>query len=120
MDGVVDRVRDVVWIAATNNPDQIDAALLRGGRFTEKVEFEKPSAVDLARHLQQWLAKRKVQLEATLTAEAVAQMVGDQSIANAEAVVQAALNRAVARREVPVVVSETDMRQALRMVLNEV
>lgn len=119
MDGVGDRVRDVVWIAATNNPDQIDAALLRGGRFTEKVEFEKPSAVDLARHLQQWLAKRKVQLEPTLTAEAVAQMVGDQSIANAEAVVQAALNRAVARREVPVVVSETDMRQALRMVLNE-
>lgn len=120
MDGVGDRVRDVVWIAATNNPDQIDAALLRGGRFTEKVEFEKPSAADLGAYLQKWLERRKVQLDTALTPEAVAQMVGNQSIANAEAVVQAALNRAVARREVPVVVSETDMHQALRMVLNEV
>jgi transitional endoplasmic reticulum ATPase len=43
MDGAADRVRDLVWIAATNHLDQIDGAMLRGGRFAEKVVFELPS-----------------------------------------------------------------------------
>ncbi len=57
MDGVQDRVRDVVWIAATNNPDQIEPALLRGGRFTEKVVFDLPSSEALAAHVVKWLAR---------------------------------------------------------------
>jgi transitional endoplasmic reticulum ATPase len=44
MDGADDRIKDIVWIAATNHPDQIDPALLRSGRFTEKVVFSKPPA----------------------------------------------------------------------------
>lgn len=117
MDGVRDRVRDIVWISATNNPDLIDPALLRGGRFTEKVLFELPGTQRLLGHLRGWLDQRKVQLEAGLTPEDFAELIGDQSIANAEAVVQAALNRAVSRRTKPVVVARADIVQAARMVL---
>jgi len=117
MDGVNDRVKDVVWIAATNNPEQIDAALLRGGRFTEKVLFERPSAEALGAYLEKWFTSRKVQLEAGLTLAAVGKAVEGESIANAEAVAQAALNRAISRRATPVVVSQADLDQAVRTVL---
>jgi len=117
MDGVNDRVKDVVWVAATNNPEQIDAALLRGGRFTEKLLFENPSADGLAAYLDGWFASRKVALESELTSWVVADMIGSESIANAEALVQAALNRAISRRSTPVVVTRADVEQAMRMIL---
>ncbi len=117
MDGVNDRVKDVVWVAATNNPEQIDAALLRGGRFTEKVLFERPSAEALGLYLEGWFASRKVKLEAGLTLAAVGKAVEGESIANAEAVAQAALNRAISRRTTPVVLSQADLDQAVRTVL---
>ncbi|TWO71459.1 ATP-binding protein [Caenimonas sedimenti] len=117
MDGVGDRVADVVWIAATNNPEQIDPALLRGGRFTEKVRFDLPSAEDLARHLVAWFAKRSVQLEPGIGSGEVAAMLVDQSIANAEAVAQHALNRAIARREEKVIVRRDDITSALDSVI---
>lgn len=117
MDGVNDRVKDVVWVAATNNPEQIDPALLRGGRFTEKVLFEKPSADALAAYLVSWFSGRRVKLDTDLTGVMVAQMLDGESIANAEAVAQAALNRAISRRSSPVVVTKADVEQAVRMVL---
>lgn len=117
MDGVNDRIKDVVWVAATNNPDQIDAALLRGGRFTEKVLFEMPSAEGLATYLDGWFTTRKVTLESGLTSAVIADMVGSESIANAEALVQAALNRAISRRSAPVVVTRADVEQAIRTIL---
>lgn len=116
MDGVGDRVPDVVWIAATNHPEQIDAALLRGGRFTEKVEFELPTPSDIARYVKAWCDKRKVALEPGFTLDALAGALGTVSIANAEAIVQSALNRAIVRRQTPVVVSRDDVQQAVRLV----
>lgn len=117
MDGVGDRVRDVVWVAATNNPEQIDAALLRGGRFTEKVRFERPSAEGLGRYLEAWFIARKVKLDDGLTIASVGRLLDGESIANAEAVAQAALNRAISRRTTPVVVTQADVDQAVQMVL---
>jgi transitional endoplasmic reticulum ATPase len=119
MDGVGDRVRDVVWIAATNHPDTIDSALLRGGRFTEKVRFELPDEEAMAKFVDRWIAVRKVQLAPDLPPEHVVKMLGQQSIANAEAALQAAVNRAVARRTTPVVVGQADVAQAVRMVYSE-
>lgn len=119
MDGVGDRVRDVVWIAATNHPDQIDSALLRGGRFTEKVRFNKPSADTLAAFVAKWLCDRKVQLAGDLTAGGVATAIGNESIANVEAVLQAAVNRAVARKDNSMAISEADIRHAVDLVLSE-
>ncbi|MDB5858875.1 MAG: ATPase, central region [Ramlibacter sp.] len=117
MDGVGDRVRDVVWIAATNHPEQVDPALLRGGRFTEKVPFLLPSADALAAWVGRWLAERKVQLADDVAPAAFARVLQAQSIANAEAVLQAALNGAIARRQRTVAVGLADLQQAARTVL---
>lgn len=116
MDGVGDRVRDVVWIAATNHPDQIDPALLRGGRFAEKVVFELPSARDLAMFMGQWLARKKVALDDGLGLDQIAAIVGIASIADAEAILQASVNRAVARRQTPVTVRAEDVKRAVGLV----
>ncbi|MEJ8838101.1 ATP-binding protein [Ramlibacter sp. AN1133] len=116
MDGVGDRVRDVVWIAATNNPDQIDPALLRGGRFTEKVVFELPSAHDLSRYVEQWLERKKIALDAGIGLDRIAEVVGHSSIANAEAILQSAVNRAIARRQSPVMVRLEDFERASSLV----
>jgi transitional endoplasmic reticulum ATPase len=112
MDGVGDRVRDVVWIAATNHPEQIEPALLRGGRFSEKVMFEPPSAQDLARYMQEWLGRKKVALAADIGMDHITDLVGSDSIANAEAIMQSAVNLAVARRQSPVVVCLEDFERA--------
>ena len=117
MDGVKDRVKDVVWIAATNNPETIDPALLRGGRFTEKVVFEKPDQSGLGHYIANWLANRKVQLEAQLRVQDIVQFIGDESIANAEAIIQAGLNRAISRRSQTVVLTFADVQQGARAVL---
>jgi len=119
MDGVGDRVRDVVWIAATNHPEQIDSALLRGGRFTEKVRFIKPSVGTLAVFVADWLRDRNVQLAGDLHADAIASVIGNESIANVEAVLQAAVNRAVARKDAAMAISEADVKQAMDLVLTE-
>ena len=113
LDGVADRVRDVVWIAATNHPEQIDPALLRGGRFSEKVVFELPSAPELALYLRRWLERKGVALEEGLGVEQISVIVGESSIANAEAILQAAVNRAVARRETPMRVRMQDVERAV-------
>jgi transitional endoplasmic reticulum ATPase len=99
MDGVTDRVRDIVWIAATNHPEQIDSALLRGGRFTEKVEFVLPTGNQLESHINTWLTTRKIGLSAGLSVGDIAGRFGTESIANTEAVLQYALNRAIAHTE---------------------
>lgn len=112
MDGVGDRVRDVVWIAATNHPDQIDAALLRGGRFAEKVVFDLPSASDLAAYVTAWCKEKGITLESGLAADKVAAQLGESSIANAEAILQAAVNRAIARREPQLRVRSADVGEA--------
>ena len=119
MDGVNDRVKDVVWIAATNNPDTIDSALLRSGRFTEKVLFELPTPAQLDTHVAHWFKARQVNLADKLTAQDVAHIIGVQSIANAEGVMQAALNGAIARRAEPVVVGREDLRSAIESVLGQ-
>jgi transitional endoplasmic reticulum ATPase len=116
MDGVGDRVRDVVWIAATNHPDQIDPALLRGGRFSEKVVFQLPSTQDLARYMRGWLERKGVALDEGLGIEKITETVGESSIANAEAIMQAAVNRAVSRRQTPVRVRLDDVRRAVDVV----
>jgi transitional endoplasmic reticulum ATPase len=116
MDGVGDRVRDVVWVAATNHPDQIDPALLRGGRFAEKVVFELPSARDLASYMEAWLERKKVALDEGLGVEQIAELVGTTSIADAEAILQASVNRAVSRRQTPVTVRAEDVRRAVGLV----
>jgi transitional endoplasmic reticulum ATPase len=120
MDGVKDRVRDVVWIAATNNPQCIEPALLRGGRFTEKVAFSLPSELQRVIHTENWLEARNVYLEVGLTEQIITSLVGDESIANLEAVLQYAVNSAISKIEdnQGVVLTNTDVMRALKAVLS--
>lgn len=97
MDGAGDRIRDVLFVAATNNPDQIDGALLRGGRFTEKVKFEFPSNDQIATHIENWIDMRKLRLITGITAHSIAEKLKPRSIADVESVLQHAVNRAISR-----------------------
>lgn len=117
MDGASDRVHDVVWIAATNHPEQIDSALLRGGRFTEKLEFELPQASAISAHIEKWLKTRSIQLETSLSHGDIAHSLRDQSIANIEAVLQAAVNRAIGRKESTVSLQAIDIERAAKQVI---
>lgn len=121
MDGVNDRVRDVVWVAATNHPGQIDSALLRGGRFTEKVEFVRPNETQLSAHIARWLQTRRVQTIGNFTPLDLAQLMRDESVANVEAVLQYSVNRAIAklraRGMTEVSLTEEDLLKGKEMVL---
>jgi transitional endoplasmic reticulum ATPase len=119
MDGVGDRVPDVVWIAATNHLEQLDSAMLRGGRFSEKVEFELASREALVNHVMDWLHARLIQLEPSLQPVEIIDMFGEVSIANAEAVIQAAVNLAIARGVRPVIVTRQDVWNAIDLVMGE-
>ena len=79
--------------------------------------MDLPSSEQIAQHLMGWLGARSVQLEEGFNAIHFARLIGQVSIANGEAVAQAALNRAVARRVTPVIVSKGDVEQAIRLVL---
>jgi transitional endoplasmic reticulum ATPase len=120
MDGAEDRVGDVVWVAATNNPDQIEPALLRSGRFTEKVLFTPPPQDQVPGHISMWLKKKDVSLENALDNFDVAEMLAGQTIADIEGVLQYALNCAIescSENSRPVIKQE-DMNRALSVVLN--
>lgn len=96
MEGVDDPVRDVVFIAATNHPDEIDPALLRTGRFTGKVEFDNPGNKELETLVRIWVAKRskKVRFD-DLGAVIELLKEGGYSQANAQGILQTALNNAI-------------------------
>lgn len=118
MDGAGDRVRDVLFVAATNNPDQIDSALLRGGRFTEKVGFELPKQDQMVQHIENWISKRNLGLGADVSATRIAEDLGAQSIANVDAVLQHAVNRAISRTASDtVVLAYADVKAGITTVL---
>jgi transitional endoplasmic reticulum ATPase len=118
MDGSEEQIKDGVFIAATNHPDQADPALLRAGRFTEKVEFFPPPADQVPRSIAAWMKGRKVAFEAGLDAFEAADLLAGQTMATIEGVLQYALNRAIPRTqgEQVVIITAEDMSAALRVV----
>jgi len=118
MDGSGGKIKDLIWIAATNQADQVDPALRRGGRFTLKVEFKRPDAAQLTEHIASWLAVRRVRLDSGLRAADIAALLDDESIANAEAVLQHAVNRAISLTSGDdIVVSRNDLAAGVDAVL---
>lgn len=96
MEGVDDPVKDVVFIAATNHPDEIDAALLRTGRFTGKVEFDNPGDKELETLVRLWVEKRKKKVRIENFENVIAMLKeGGFSQANAQGLLQTALNNAI-------------------------
>jgi transitional endoplasmic reticulum ATPase len=119
MDGAEDKVKDVVWIAATNYPEQVDPALMRSGRFTEKVQFATPPQDQIPRHIENWLWHRNTGLTAEIDAFDVAQLLSGKTIADVDGVLQYALNCAIGRtvRDAKPTIEKDDLDQALHVVL---
>lgn len=96
LDGAGTPLRDVMLIAATNNPEEVDPALLRAGRFTEKLLFEAPDVAGLLLAAQRWVAQRPVVVDLAVLEYIAGRMEG-HSVAMLEGVLQYALNRAAVR-----------------------
>lgn len=97
MDGAKGKPKDVLFVAATNHPDMIDDAMLRGGRFTEKIEFSLPDLSTLRDFIGKWIEECKAPLNHDFTVENVAQLLRGQSLANVKVILQGSINESVSR-----------------------
>jgi len=80
----------------------------------------RPDANQLELHIQKWVEARKVKLDDDVTPLVITQMLGDQSIANTEAVMQSALNRAISMSASDEVsISAVDVERAVTTVLGQ-
>lgn len=95
MDGAKGKVPDIVWVAATNMPDALDSAVVRGGRFTEKILFGLPDEATLATYITSWREKSRSAFDISLTPIALAALIGQASIANVQAILQTAVNHMI-------------------------
>lgn len=96
LDGAGGRVPDVLFVAATNNPDLFDSASVR--RFPVKIEFALPGEVEIAGVVQRWLDTLSLPVEGGVTVDfAVAALMG-LSIADIRVALQEAVNIAIAER----------------------
>ena len=69
-------LRDVLFIAATNHPAGADAAMLRGGRFGEHLEFSLPTRSTILAFLHAEMQARPLTALADVLERASAAMVG--------------------------------------------
>lgn len=97
MDGSGGHVPDVLFIAATNHPESIDSAALRGGRFTEKIEFALPDAATIKEYLERWGATTKASIGNDVSFDRVADMLSGNPLANIKEILQMAVNNAITR-----------------------
>jgi transitional endoplasmic reticulum ATPase len=84
---------NVLLIGTTNHLDRIDPAILRGGRFSEKIEITLPGPANRERLLRKYLQG----LSTTLDIAALAERLGPVSPADIEAICKAAARRAFGR-----------------------
>jgi len=76
MDGFSKDDSKVFVLAATNNPNQLDSALTRAGRFDRTVPFNLPCKEARAARVQQWFDNKKSKLDTELKDELVAMLKG--------------------------------------------
>ncbi len=88
----------IFLIGTTNHLDRIDARILRGGRFSEKVEIPVPDKAGYERLVARYLGKAR--LSAGLTIQSVADRVTGMAPADLEATIQA-MKRVAMRRMGP-------------------
>lgn len=96
MDGLMGAIPEVVFVAATNNPDAIDAAAKRGGRFGEKLLVDLLRGPDLLTFAAAELARRRsVRFSDDLLPSWIAQVVDEIGPADLIAVLDRAINASV-------------------------
>jgi transitional endoplasmic reticulum ATPase len=120
LDGGGGRVRDIIYVAATNHYARIDPAVVRGGRFEEKIVFDVPSADDM----QRYATKKMTTLAGTnyrilpATLDTLASALAGRAIADADAVLQKTVDFAAVRalREQIAEIRSDDVEAAARTV----
>jgi transitional endoplasmic reticulum ATPase len=119
IDGTGGKVKDVLFIAATNHPDAMDSAALRGGRFTEKVEFKLPDKATVVALVRDWMKTTRAPIAKGLTAEEIASAIGEASASDIREVLQSAVNHMIARHEpgMDVILIVRDVLKARQSVL---
>lgn len=95
----VNALQDVMFVAATNHPSQLDAAIVRGGRFSEHYEFKKPEEDTVLAMVREWLAERtgSTPFHDEFTPDAAAQFLHGHSPADIKDLLQQAVNTGVGR-----------------------
>jgi transitional endoplasmic reticulum ATPase len=93
MDGLMGKVPEVVFIAATNNPEAIDAAALRNGRFGEKILMDRLQGADLVNFVHAELASRSaVRFLPEITAKRLADTLVQATPADIQGLLKHAIN----------------------------
>jgi transitional endoplasmic reticulum ATPase len=92
-------MHDVMFIAATNHPDQLDAAIVRGGRFSEHFEFQKPKEDTVLQMVAEWIHERQntTPFHNEFTPAAAARFLEGESPSNIKDKLQQAVNNGVGR-----------------------
>jgi transitional endoplasmic reticulum ATPase len=99
IDGANGRVPDVLVIAATNHPEALDPAVLRGGRLEQKIRFDVPSRDSLAAYIRSQLELKTGDIFAISrqAVEYVITALEGCSIADTDAALQRLIDEAAAR-----------------------
>ncbi|MET3120166.1 transitional endoplasmic reticulum ATPase [Undibacterium sp. GrIS 1.8] len=98
IDGAGGKHNDILFIAATNLPERIDPAALRGGRFTERLEFSMPSATELSEFIHEWMQDNHASFDPNLPSSRIADLIGEGiSFASAGAILREAVNHMIGR-----------------------
>lgn len=97
MDGAGGKTPDVMVVAATNFPERLDGAALRGGRFTEKIGFETSDQGQVIALVSKWMDNLKLSRSSDLTVEAITSLMVGHSPANIRSALQHAVNEVAAR-----------------------
>lgn len=93
MDGMMGSIPEVVFIAATNNVEVIDAAALRGGRFADRIYLGLFQGGELARYVQVVIDKqRNLNLAPLVSAAAIADLIGEAGPADVNEIMSKAVN----------------------------
>jgi transitional endoplasmic reticulum ATPase len=101
MDGVSSEKRDIMFVAATNYIEQIDPAVLRGGRISEKYHFEVPDYNDQSEFIKSFMDNSKSTFGDDVSAPAIVKVMIDKEIkgtvANMSTLMQDAINTMIYR-----------------------
>lgn len=93
MDGMMGKIPEIVFMAATNNVELMDAAALRGGRFSEKIFMGLLAGDDLVAFLEKdFASKDRVQFAADLTPGSLADKLQEIAPADALGLLRKAIN----------------------------
>ncbi|OUL97151.1 AAA family ATPase [Paraburkholderia hospita] len=121
IDGTEGRSSDVLFVGATNYPDILDEAALRGGRFDHKIAFDLPDDASMASYVraQIRLLAGDVFAVSRFVMDSLIGGLRGHSIADADAVMQGVIDAAALRslREGGATITTCDVQTALRKTL---